>query len=248
MNLSIANISTQIPDSDFQAAVAAIGKQVTEHFQPEWDAGATLTGQTYALPGKKAPVQQDADAVIYIGDSSEDPTTGVTGALGYHSITHKNIPYGFIYLDICAKAKETWSSVLSHEVLELLGDPDAAMTVTGPAPNNGTGTVYYDLEVCDPTQGDSYTIDTIEVSNFVGRKYFGLSGGSGKTNYLNLRLSPFGVRPGGYLQYEDGKRAHQIFGRKVTDAQKAAKKQMKNVRRNARREFLLAKRKKKAAK
>jgi hypothetical protein len=247
MNLSIANISTKIPDADFQAAVAAIGQQVTEHFQPEWNIGAALTGTTYALPGKKAPVQKGADAVIYLGDSSEDPTTGVKNALGYHSITNGKIPYGFIYLNICAEAKEAWSTTLSHEVLELLGDPDAAMTVSAPSPK-GTGTVYYDLEVCDPTQGDSYKIGNIEVSNFVGKKYFQLSGGSGKTNYLNLRLLPFGVRPGGYYQYEDGKRAHQVFGSKVTDAQKAAKKLMKGIRRNSRREDLLAKRRKKTGK
>ena len=238
MNLTIANVSATITDAELQAAVAAIGKQVTENFQPEWRIGAALKSVAIPLKGKKAPVQKDADAVIYVGDSSEDPTTGVSNALGYHSANNKKIPYGFIYLDICKQAGEVWTCTLSHEVLELLGDPDAAMTVTGPAPK-GKGTVYYDLEVCDPTQGDSYSIDNVVVSNFVGKKYFGLSGGTGNTNFLKLPLKAFGVRPGGYLQYEKGGRAHQIFGKQVTTTQKKAKKKMAPIRRNARREARL---------
>jgi hypothetical protein len=247
MNITIANLSKVICAADFHAAVAAVGRQVTEHFQPEWGTGARLKGMWVPLVGKKAPIQEGADAVIYVGDSSVDPTTGVTDADGYHSANNKGIPYGFVYLDICAKAKEAWSFTLSHEVLELLADPDTALTVAGSppkhAPKRVPGTVYYDLEVCDPTQGDFYLVDEVVVSNFVGRKYYGLSGGSGMTNYLNRPLRPFGVRPGGYLQYETGSTPHHIYGSRVTLGQKAAKKAMQNIRRNARRAERLASRK-----
>ncbi len=235
MNLTLANVSTHVPQTHFEAAVAAIGDQVAQHFQPEWAIGAALKGVALPLGGKKAPIQKDADAVIYLGDSSDDPTTGVKNADGYHFANNKNIPYGFVYLDICAKYNEVWTCTLSHEVLELLADPDAALTVTGPAPKGAPGTVYYDLEVCDPTQGDHYPIGNVIVSNFVGKSYFGLFGGSGRTNYLNLKLSAFGVRPKGYFQYEKGNRAHSIFGSKVTAEEKAAKLKMKQVRRNGRR-------------
>jgi hypothetical protein len=235
MKLTVANISTQVAQSDFQATVDAIAKQVAEHFCPEWKIDATLKAIALPLGNKKAPIQKDADAVIYLGDSSEDPATGVDGAYGYHAANNKHVPYGFVYLDICAQSNESWTVTLSHEVLELLGDPDAVITVTGSAPKGVSGTVYYDLEVCDPTQGDEYKIDNISVSNFVGKSYFGLSGGSGKTNYLALPLHPFGVRPGGYFQYEKGGRGHQVWGRDVTQAQKKAKEKMKSVRRNARR-------------
>ena len=63
---------------------------------------------------------------------------------GYHSANNKGIPYGFVYLDIGAKTKEAWSFTLSHEVLELLADPDTALTVAGPRPKHVPGTVYYD--------------------------------------------------------------------------------------------------------
>jgi hypothetical protein len=38
--------------------------------------------------------------------TAEDPTTGVDGALGDHSINHSDVPYGFVYLDICQKYGE----------------------------------------------------------------------------------------------------------------------------------------------
>jgi hypothetical protein len=235
MRLTLANVSSHVPQPKFLDAVKAIQKQVTRDFEPEWHIDARLKGIALPLDGKKAPVQKDADAIIYLGDSSEDPTTGVSGALGYHSANNKKIPYGFVYLNICDQCKEAWSCTLSHEMLELLGDPDAVMTVTGPAPKGKPGTVHYDFEVCDPTQGDQYSINRVAVSNFVGRKYFGMSGGSGKSNFLNLPLTVFGVRPGGYFQYEKDGKAHQIFGKKVTRAQKAAKKKIEAIRRNGRR-------------
>lgn len=242
MDLTIANISTQVSSAQLDAAIAAISSQVTNDFQPEWGAGANLRGIATSLQNGAA-LQGNTDAIIYLGDSSQDPTTGVEGALGYHFNTHAGVPYGFVYLDISAMYDEDWSCTLSHEVLELLADPTAALTVAGPAPQtlNGpvpegaSGSVYYDLEVCDPTQGDSYTIAGITVCNFVGRSYFGLSGGNGQTNYLNLPLEPFGVSPGGYFQYEDGTGVHQIQGQRVTPRQLKGKELMGRGRRNARR-------------
>jgi hypothetical protein len=240
MRLTIANVSTQVSQAHFDAVVAAIQKQVTNDFQPEWGKHAALKAIALSLDRRKAPVQDDADAILYLGDSSEDPTLGVEGAEGYHCTNHKRIPYGFVYLDICKAEDTPWTVALSHEVLELLGDPDVLLTVCGTAPKGARAkTVYYDLEVCDPTEGDVYRINDVQVSNFVGRRYFGFSGGSGKTNHLGLPLRSLGVRPGGYLQYEEGSRAHVIWGRSVTDAVKAAKKKTRKVRRNGRRSHRL---------
>ena len=232
MILTIVNISEQLATSQFQSAVAAIGKQVAEDFEPEWSVSASLRCTSLDLHRKKVRIQGRHDALIYVGDASHDPTTGVDGALGYHSENHKDTPYGFVYLDVCAQLDESWTCTLSHEVLELLADPTAAFTVSGVRSRRN---VYYDLEVCDPTQGDTYQIDYVTVSNFVGKRYFGLPGGSGRTNYLNLRLEPFSVRPNGYLQYEDHRGSHQVFGEEVTEQHKAAKQLLKSARRNQRR-------------
>jgi hypothetical protein len=69
----------------------------------------------------------------------------------------------------------------------------------------------------------------------VGKHYFGLTGGSGQTNFLGLTLKPLGVRPSGYFQYEDKAGTHQILGERISERQLAARARMKLVRRNARR-------------
>jgi hypothetical protein len=213
MNLSIANVSSSIPEDEFDAAVAAIGRQVDEHFGPEWDASATLTSMALQIGDTKASVDAAADAVIYVGDEAEDPTTGVKNILGYHSTNHADIPYGFVYLDVCAAYHEHWTTTLSHEVLELIADPAAILIVAGPDPKVSGASVNYGLEVCDATQGDTYVIDGVEVSNFVTKAYFNMPDGlSRTTNHLGLDLEPFGVRPGGYVQYQDGSGTHQVLG------------------------------------
>jgi len=245
LTLSVANLSTMIDDTTFVAAVAAIGVQVSRDFQAEWGTGAQLDPTRLDLNGQ-ANVDGAADAVIYVGDASDDPTTGLSGAYGYHSENYGQIPYAFIYLDVCAKAGEAWSTTLSHEVLELLADPTTVLTATGPAPASVGApgqTVAYDLEVCDPTQGDTYAINGVVVSNFVTKAYFGILGGaSTATNFLNLALDPLGVRPGGYCQYEDSGGAHQINGAKVDANRMAARALLSNYRRNARRVIGLSKR------
>ncbi len=238
LNLVVANLSTSIDDATFSAAVAAIGLQVSRDFQPQWGSGGVLTAQRLALGGAKANIDGAADAIIYVGDSSSDPTTGVSGAFGYHSTNFGQLPYAFVYLDVCAQYGEVWTCTLSHETLELLADPAAVLTVAGPAPASAGApgqTVSYDLEVCDPTQGDSYAVNGVTVSNFVTKAYFGMPGGSSATNYLALALSPLGVRPGGYFQYEDSTGAHPVNGPKVDAARLAARAILAGYRRNARR-------------
>src|SRR5215831_11418979 len=145
MRLTIVNISNAVPQAEFLAAVSTVQKQVSQDFQPEWGAGAVLRGATLTLTGnKRAPIDGLHDAIIYVGTSHDDPNTGVQNALGYHADNYKGIPYGFVYLDIAKMANEVWTCTLSHEVLELLGDPSAQMTVSGPDPRGGAKLVRYD--------------------------------------------------------------------------------------------------------
>src|SRR5580658_10678227 len=66
VNLTVANISTQVTDAALQAAIAAIGKQVSNEFQAEWGTTADLKGLTQPLPQPQAPIQGDPDAIIYL--------------------------------------------------------------------------------------------------------------------------------------------------------------------------------------
>lgn len=233
--LIIANVS-DIADAEFAATVAAVGRQITEDFQPIWGVGATLTPTRIALGADgHADVDDAADAVVYVGSDTADPTSGAPGAFGYHERTFKGLPYAFIYLNACQLKNEPWSCTLSHEVMELLVDPTTILTATGPAPSGAAGQlVRYDLEVCDPTQGDAYEIDGVTVSNFVTKAYFGMAA-SGSTNFMDLELAPFGVRPGGYIQYEEAGSTQQVNGPAVTPQAMEARAVLDGYRRNARR-------------
>ncbi|HET6971012.1 MAG TPA: hypothetical protein VFH92_07805 [Phenylobacterium sp.] len=242
-SLLVVNLSSAIDDARFAAAVSAIGVQVNRDFRPAWGAGATLTPLRQALNGAPANIDGAAHAIVYVGDQASDPTLGVEGAFGYHARNFGELPYAFVYLDVCSQYGEDWSCTLSHEILELLADPTTALSVDGPAPS-GVGQpgqrVRYSLEVCDPTQGDHYEIDQVKVANFVTRGYFGMAGAGAATNFLNLALPPFGVRPHGYIQYEDSAGAATVNGPAVEPARIAARKILGAHRRNARRAAGLA--------
>jgi hypothetical protein len=241
MRVTIANIS-KIPKNDFHAAILALRRQCNEDFQPEWNTPCVLRSAAPNIQGT-APIEGIHDAIIYVGDESQDPNTGVENALGYHAANHSGIPFGFVYMDVVEAFNEVWTTTLSHEILELLADPSAILTVSGPSPKDGHP-VHFDLEVCDPTQGDSYDIDGVTVSNFVTRAYFGIAGGAPRTNFLNLPLKSFGVRPRGYFQFEDGNQVFQVHGEQITpemqERRQMARKRMEKGRRNNLRMLRLA--------
>lgn len=236
--LMIVNVSKTIGDAEFNAAVAAISRQVKEHFGPVWGYSAQLVASRLDLNGRKVNVDGVTHAIVYVGDKTDDPRGGVLKASGYHSQTHGQLAYAFVYLDVCKAAGEAWTCTLSHEILELLADRTAGMTMNGPVPAGVTDqgdTVLYAMEVCDPTQGDHYVIDGVTVANFVTRAYFDARATGVATNHLQLPLTPFGVRPGGYIQYEGSARVDVLNGPAVDAARLAARTILGEHRRNARR-------------
>jgi hypothetical protein len=241
MNLTIANLST-ISDAALASTLAAITTQITRDFVPEWHAPALLGSTRLDAGFGQASIDGAPDAIIYLGTAVQDPTTGAAGLTGYHSTNFSNMPYGFVYLDVCAAYQEDWTCTLSHEVLELLADPAAMLTVTAPDPRSTAQPpppIGFDLEVCDPVQGDSYKIADVTVSNFVTRAYFGMPGGAAATNFLQLPLQPFGVRPGGYLQYTDAAGAHEIDGDRVDAGRRLGRAMLGGYRRTSRRALRL---------
>lgn len=239
LRLIVANLSAQVSDAELARVLAAIGKQIWQHFEPEWKVGAILSGTRFALQGPQVAIDVATDTIIYLGDKSQDPYSGIAQVYGYHDRTHgaTTVPYGFVYQDVCEAKGETWSIALSHEVLELLADPSATTKVSGPDPRVGYQglNVDFEKEVCDPTQSDTYKIDGVPVVNFVTKAYFREPGGAPRTNHLGLPLPPFGLRPGGYYQFEDDSGPQVLSSPPDGPTQMAARALMGPYRRNARR-------------
>jgi hypothetical protein len=143
---------------------------------------------------------------IYIRDTSD----GTQGALGYHS-TKMFTPVGFVFTDQCAANQASISSVLSHELLEMIGDPNAKSYL----PMVGGG--FMARELCDPVQADLYIQGETEVSNWVYPRYFDpkASAVDGALDKMGKCLRPFEVRSnGGYAIVDkgDGKGQQYVWG------------------------------------
>ncbi|HLZ08527.1 MAG TPA: hypothetical protein VKT80_08070 [Chloroflexota bacterium] len=224
MRISVGNISNKVSNAEFSATVHAVARQVNQDFAPLWGMDADVRGVAMKRDSKPNPELTMSDVILYVGELDDDPQK-VANAVGYHDLNNKGIPYGFVFTDIAAKTGDKWSTTLSHEVLELLADPDVNLLVVGPNPKNPKGVALRSYEVCDPVQADSYDIDGISVSNFVTPLYFARlpSPTTTRTNYLNLGLDRFGVRPGGYFSYFDlaTKKWNDVFGHGAEARQRA---------------------------
>jgi len=113
------------------------------------------------------------------------------------------------------------SSVLSHEILEMVGDPYANFWCDGPVTPQGN---HYALELCDPVQQDSYAINIstdatkpswVSVSNFILPTWFDPAGKNPDDfpfDYLHKLTAPFSMSKGGYLIVLQAGQSSQIFG------------------------------------
>jgi hypothetical protein len=167
------------------------------------------------------------DAVLYLWNKAD-----VEDAIGYHEINHRGIPYGFVFTEIAKQLEEPWSVTLSHEALELIGDPEVNLLVMGPHPKQRGRDVFHWYEMCDAVQDERYEIDGIALSNFVLPLYF--TGGDeigGRNDFLGRAhggqtLRSFGVNPGGYVGFFDPKLGK--MGSFEADARAARRQQVKS--------------------
>jgi hypothetical protein len=200
--LSVVNRTRTISDLELHRVVRAINRQIAEDFAPYWGFGGRLRveGPAGSALDAEAARELRGDAVLYMLDSATS-----TEVLGYHARTLRGIPYGFVFLDLCAELGDAWSATLSHEALELIADPQCNLLVQGPHPRDAAlPQVYHYFEVCDAVQAQVYEIDDVVVSNFVLPSYFAPNEeGAGRRDFSGTNLRSFDVNPGGYIGYFD---------------------------------------------
>jgi hypothetical protein len=205
MIISVINHTAgELSDEDVHAAIRAITRQVLEDFQPYWSLGATLRleGKSQVKPDPEKLADMRGDAVVYLWSGSD-----VDDALGYHEANHGGIPYGFVFTRLSKEIGEPWSVTLSHEALELIGDPEVNLLVQGPHPTHPNRLVFHWFEMCDAVQAETYAIDGIKVSNFLLPLYFTASDERGGRNdflgrvHRGATLRSFGINPGGYIGF-----------------------------------------------
>jgi hypothetical protein len=191
LKISVINASTVLTDSQVQEAIPALQKQVHEHFAPVWGIDADLT-----FVGKKSKPAAGTWWLSILDNSDQ------AGALGYHDVTNEGLPLGKVFAKTDQQYGNKWTVTASHELLEMLADPEINLTVfVQPSATQG---VLYAYEVCDACEADNlgYDIDGVTVSDFVYPSWFEASRPANSTQFdygKHLKKPVPALLPGGYI-------------------------------------------------
>lgn len=185
----VVDVDAGVSVADMQKYAAAQQRQVVEHWFPYWGSIGTVR-----VASRDFPVRADEIQIQLLDKPTMD------GALGFHDESKSGIPIIYVFVGLARQFGDAWTSIASHEVLETLGDPYLRKSVQM---TDG----FWDLEVADRVEGDSYEIDGVKLSNFNTPQCFepppDLT--NVKYDWLGLSTKANEVRPGGYEQHFDPK-------------------------------------------
>jgi hypothetical protein len=201
-----------LTDAEAQAAVLVLQKQVTNDFAPVWGRDADLS----FVPRHGKPAADVWWLVLL--DTSDQATE-----LGYHDLTVDGLPLGKAFVLTDQQAGLQWTVTVSHELLEMLGDPDINLWAF-PHPDAQADRLFA-YETCDACEADAlgYVIDGTLVSDFLYPAWFEsfrLPGSSQFDRQSHIQ-EPFQIPPGGYALVYDirtGTGYQQIYGDKEEEA------------------------------
>lgn len=222
MHIVIANASKLVTSANISAMAVAVQRQLQRHFCPAW--GLSIPQVQAISDPKLAP---PGGQIILVMDQPDEPD-----ALGWHTdsggrffahIFCKPVfdAGGVALYDPRHPQNVSVASVVSHEALEMVGNPAVNRWVDGPEISGGG---EYSLEVADPVEGDSYVVDAgstgrsvlVSVSNFVFPEWFDPQTPEGsRVDQLSKLHKPFSMTDGGYMVVRSAPgQETAVYGRK----------------------------------
>jgi len=160
-----ANVDT----GELLRVAAALQVQLTRDFEPVWGISAVVSPFTSLdqVPPACLPL-------VILPAGCLGP-----GGHAFHT-TERGIPFGLV------EYKDGWSLSASHELLEMVCDPQGKRRVMGDSIADSylrdvdaayqqylpQGQVAYLLEICDPCQDVYYIVNGLQVSDFVFPRYY----------------------------------------------------------------------------
>jgi len=188
IQVSVFNHSTVLKEPEVEKAVAALKIQLARDFDPVWGVFADVD----YFPAKAVPKKTWQ---LGIFDNSDQ-----AGALGYHDLTEDGMPFGKAFAKTDIEFKSSWTVTVSHELLEMLVDPDVNLTASAPLERTLR---FYAYEVCDACEADKfgYKINDVLVSDFVYPAWFEYfrKAKSTQFDYQKKITAPFELLSGGYI-------------------------------------------------
>lgn len=187
--IAIINESTLVTDAELTPIITALQTQVGRDYAPIWGRYAKLT----QIPKGGTPPADQWWMVIM--DNSDQQ-----GALGYHETTNTGKPLGKVFAADDKAAGSSLSVTISHELLEMLGNPFINLTAIDPNANQLQQLFMH--EMCDPCEDDSlgYKIGDVLVSDFLLPEWFDPAAAPGTPLTFNKTIStPLSLATGGYM-------------------------------------------------
>jgi hypothetical protein len=160
IQVAVINESTVLSDEAVSLAIPALQIQVHNHFAPAWGIDADL-----AFVPKGSVLPPGAWWLTILDDSDQ------AEAVGYHELTPEGRPLGKVFARSAKDAGIPWTVTVSHELLEMLADPNAHLAVF--VQPHAYASFLYAYEICDPCEAREYwyTVHTgvhqVQVSDFV---------------------------------------------------------------------------------
>ncbi len=187
-HIALVSKTNKIKSSELMQIAAALQKQATRDLGPIWGIEATVDAFTRLkdVPGGYWP--------IIIKEKIDDPS-----AEGYHSDKYRQ-PFALV------KHDDGWPLTCSHEMCEMLVDPFGSRMVSSGSIKEGQGRVNYLVEVCDPSEDDTfaYSVNGIMLSDFYTPHYFDpVTAPSIRYSFTGALTKPKQVLKGGYLSWLD---------------------------------------------
>ena len=188
IKIAVLNEYNGLANTDVQVVIDALQTQVHRDFAKAWGIDADLTFY------KDGNYPEDSWQLVILDNSDQ------ANALGYHDLTESGLPLGKVFAGSDIKAGSSWSVTASHELLEMLGDPDINTSVLVEGEKGQS--VLYAYENCDACEDDKfgYEINGVLVSDFVFPSWFQSFRKAGtQFDFCNKITKPFELLDGGYI-------------------------------------------------
>lgn len=202
ITIGVKNESTVLTDEMVMGAMRCLQAQVTGDFYPVYG----LLAQMFWMKKEQKPLAGQWQLIF--ADSSDQ-----AGALGYHETTANGDPIGFVFVADDLKYGTSWTVTASHELLEMLGDPD--ITTVEEQYNNDGSSTFRTKEVCDMCEDDSQGYHKLQsdgtqfrlpdgtpflFSDFILPGYWNQLAPVGtKLDFCGRITKPLEILPGGYI-------------------------------------------------
>lgn len=208
--IAVRNHGHLVDDTTVRAWADACRKQAKYHACPLWG----LAPVPVIFVSTFEPSPPGAWEIVIFDHADQ------ANALGYHDRTPNGVPYGRVFVAETERAGLNPCSVLSHEIVEAVGDP--IVNTWRDYPDGGRQVA---AELCDPCQGNIYQDRRgFWLSDFVLPSWF-TPGADGPYTFMDAEgypdapnlIAPFEIASNGYAIVRTAGRISNVFGARYAD-------------------------------